>query len=48
MVILPRRKEKRLIKFETWQIMPKGRGKLISKEGETMCSRDVGFGKMEI
>lgn len=36
MVVLPRwrKKKKRLIKFETWLIMPKGRGNVIAEDGE--------------
>lgn len=28
------KKKKRLIKFETWLIMPKGRGNVIAEDGE--------------
>lgn len=49
MVVLPRwREKKRLIKFKTWQIMPKGRGNVISEEGERMrVFGDTGIGNIE-
>lgn len=49
MVVLPRwrGKKKRLIKFETWLIMPKVGGNVIAEDGERRhVFGDTGIGNM--